>query len=343
MALPRNYFKPGMKLKADDLNDIARRIRALQQRILSDSSPSADDGPAWIPEEQKNLTEPWCCEFFRSTYKTDGEVVPYVYGGEVITNLAIDTNGEAHFVYTKPFEEDWIECQDFEFEDNGPLAPTPPVFVWLECTGDEPEPVDINFGDYYPPETFGYTQEDVQSGKKLTYPHGFAVRQGKLRWRVTAKPREDALRVWPLAAIHYDDEEPITMLQWGDLSMLEIRGIKDINGKPLFPGQNNPTGNRFFDKNYGQGMAPLCDIDFSVGSSHLQGILKGRIDNKAALELFLANDFNPYEENSPYNPGNVENNDDDWDDPNNLVIPDDFYDPADPPPPTDDPPLRRTQ
>lgn len=95
---------------------------------------------------------------------------------------------------------------------------------------------------------------------------------------LTCTPPENALRVWPLAVMVRDFAQPLTQLQWGELSALEVRGLMDADGMPVLPTDRSAAAAWGSDE-HREGMATLCAVD--------DGELSACLDTDGAVEFYL--------------------------------------------------------
>ena len=111
--------------------------------------------------------------------------------------------------------------------------------------------------------------------------------------RVTCAPVDTALRIWPLAVVNKAHEQPVTQLQWGDLSALECRGIARADGKPVWPSDRSRAA-AWGTTAHAEGMDTVAPVEFSTAVESIKGTLRACMDEDGALEFYLGQ----YEESS---------------------------------------------
>ncbi len=192
--------------------------------------------------------------------------------------------------------------------------------VWLELTG-----------------TVSVTRVTTQGMAGDTYNARFQrARLENPALRVTCAPADDALRVWALAAYTPTHEQRVTQLTWGDLSVLECRGMIDEAGGVVWP-QDRSAAASWTEEAHRTGMATMCGVDASHSAESITGTLSGCIDMDGAVEFFMGPSQEEEIDPDPVNP---------WPDDPPVVEPpdpdepdpDDPYEPVHPDPPGPDDP-----
>ena len=106
------------------------------------------------------------------------------------------------------------------------------------------------------------------------------------RLRVTCAPVDTALRIWPLAVVTKAHAQPVTQLQWGDLSALECRGIARTDGKPVWPSDRSGAA-AWGTTAHADGMDAVAALEFSTAVERIEGTLRACMDEDGALEFYL--------------------------------------------------------
>lgn len=272
-------WKSGDLLLADDLQAVVDTTRRMEQKLFSAGTfpggvcKRIADGPIGWPWQVYGTPE-------------DTYLKLYVIPGRVVTGVLADpATGEYIYQYTSAGDSR-LEVEDLEKDKKETI-------VYLELSGW----LDVAYapmGEIWPEETFPppYPPNAPElfvgwQRTEISYP----------LLRVTCKPADSALRVWPLAAVNLGDKQPITQLQWGDLNALECRGIASADG--LLKPTALPVDNGWGTAGHKVGMSKICSLIFDTRAENIRGELHGRLGTGGEVEFYLGGYVPRLEEEEP--------------------------------------------
>ncbi len=311
-------WQPGDVVTADDMQALADTVAMLESAgHTGGAAPGGrcrrvPDGPQGWPWQVLAL------------HGEDGYELRVVRG-KVLAGMRMAGYGEGlgdeEVVYTYlelPETEGADVVQDYD-------GTQPVATVYLELTGRVVRRY-LTWGDMedagLPMNSYGGLTEDAratETGHEVVTLEDAAL-------RVTCAPAEDALRSWPLAVVNKEHKQPVTQLQWGDLSALECRGVAvDVEGSEVLWPTPWEDGAAWGTEGHATGMDVVARVDFSTDVERIGGELRGRVDADGALEFYLGQYTEPGETDDPPNddpPWEEDDDDDDDDD-----IPPGPYDP----------------
>lgn len=256
-------WQPGDVVTAADLQALADAVAMLEAAAPGGGAVAREAGQCRV-ENDGPVGLPWQVYVAPAADGMQLQAVPgrvlCGYGMRQITLNEMDSLPD--FV---TLAADAATVEDFEMPAAGEH-----VVVWLELTGRTV--------------VRRLTGDDATTGLPMDGYQHTELRDASLR--LTCKPVDDALRVWPLAVFTPGYEQPVTQLLWGDLSALECRGLVDANGVPVWPARRSDAAAWGTDE-HRTGMATLAPVDFSTPRESVTGTASGCLDEDGALELYL--------------------------------------------------------
>lgn len=300
-------WKPGDIVTAADMQALADTVAMLESAgHTGGASPGGrsrrvTDGPqVW----------PWQVLALHGEDRYELRVVR----GKVLAGMRMTGHGEglgeeevAYTYLELPETEGADVVQDYD-------GTQPVATVYLELTGRVVRRY-LTWGDMedegLPMNSYGgLTEADraTQTGHEVVTLEDAAL-------RVTCAPVDTALRIWPLAVVNKEHKQPVTQLQWGDLSAFECRGVAvDVAGGDVLWPTPWENGAEWGTTAHAQGMACVTQIEFSTDVESIEGELYGCMDADGALEFYLGQYTEPGETDDPPNddpPWEEEEEDDD--------------------------------
>lgn len=244
-----------------------------------------------------------------AVYGADGYVLRVVRGRVLVgAQVAGGADGEAVLGYSFLELPEGAEAEVVQDYAGGKQAT-----VWLELTGRVVRRFltlgEMDAAGLYDGSSFEFTEEE----RGRTPGHEVTGLEDA-RLRVTCAPSEEALRVWPLAVVDCGFDQPVTQLQWGDLSALECRGVAvDVaGGGVLWPAAADAAA-VWGDAGHAQGMAAVAPVVFSTAAEGIDGTLFGRMEEDGALEFYLGQ-YEPAGDDDDLPPDELPWGDDEGDD-----------------------------
>lgn len=234
-------WKPGDRVTADDMNALVDAVMELEARAVPQG---ATQGGQRRPAAESPDAWPW------QVYAVATEEGPELHAvpGAVLVGFT---------------EADGAQFLELPADADGKVAGFSPAdadeaVVYLALTGS-------------------VTCSEPKDGPAANYPMQ-SVTAAELRLVLTCTPPAGALRLWPLAVYTKGAKQPLTQLQWGELSALEVRGLADESGQPVLPASRADAA-AWGDEGHRSGMATMC----SGGGATLSACL----DEDAAVEFYL--------------------------------------------------------
>ncbi len=261
-------WKQGDPVRADELNALCDAVRQVEERLMNAQSRCDHGGLRIEPEGEAEI--PWQVYLVRQDGKRELHVVP----GDVLVGLyAIPPAPDEGIQYGSRYA--YITLREGAEVVEGMTKWNERQVIYLELTGFVE--VEVLDGTLLPDdvtmESAGWTHDVTQ------------LREPTLR--VTVEPADGALRVWPLAVWDPEHEQPLTQLQWGTLSALELRVLVDSSGQVVIPADSSGQ-EAWGGEGHEQDMAIMDEINAAglVGET-FTGKLYASIAADGAMELYL--------------------------------------------------------
>lgn len=261
-------WKPGDTVQADELNALCEAVRQVEARLMSAQAGGTHGG---VRVEGDGVVEmPWQVYAVQGGDGLELRVVP----GEVLCGMYAVPPGEGGGIQYG-YRYGYMTLPETATKvETGGVDMTQRQTVWLELRGSvEVDELDASeIPDGYAMEEDGW-RHDVT---RLVEP----------ALRVTMSPEPSSLRWWALAVWEPGHVQPLTQLQWGTLSALELRGLLDMEGRVVEP-SDSPEA-RWGTKGHEQGMAAMCDISGTgMFGETFDGKLWACLDYEGAMEFYL--------------------------------------------------------
>lgn len=268
-------WQPGDVVTADDMQALVDAVAMLEGQAALPAVAARPRGGGVRRVGDGPQGWPW------QVYEAGG--VLRVVRGEVLTGVRFAAQGDGadDGVYEYAFlglpDGDAAEVVQ-EFDSAADV-----VTVWLELTGGLVLRA-LSWDEVLPP---GDDRRELMSAEELAAASGYFFRglEGATL-RVTCRPVEGALRVWPLAVVTRGHEQPVNQLLWGELSALECRGLATAEGRPVWPTDRSGAA-AWGTRAHAAGMDVLAAVDFSTEAEVVAGELYGCMDVDGAVELYL--------------------------------------------------------
>lgn len=287
-------WQPGDIVTADDMQALADTVA-----MLESTGPTGGAATGGRCRRVTDGPQGWPWQVIAQPGKEGYDL--YVVPGKVLAGVRLtwlgDGPGEEEVEYTylelEPLSMGWPPMvADYD-------ATQPVATVYLELTGTVARRY-LTWGDM------------VDAGL-MDDPYGMMTDADKARktgheivtlkyayLRVTCAPVDTALRIWPLAVVNKEHKQPVTQLQWGDLSALECRGVAvDVAGGDVLWPTRWENGAAWGTTAHAQGMACVTPIGFSTDVERIEGELYGRLDADGSLEFYLGEYTEPGEIDVP--------------------------------------------
>lgn len=261
-------WKQGDPVRAEELNALCEAVRQAEARLMSAPADCTHGG---LRVEGDGVAEmPWQVYLVRQGETRELRVVP----GEVIVGLyAIPPAPGEGIQYGLLY--DYITLQQDAAGVEGMTAWNRRHVIYLELIGSVE--VEVLDGEQIPDDFAMASSGWIHDVTRLREP----------QLRVTAAPVADALRVWPLAVWDPEHEQPLTQLQWGTLSALEMRCLVDREGHAVVPSDSTAQAT-WGGEGHEQDMAILDEIRAaSAAGEQFNGKLYAAIAADGAMEFYL--------------------------------------------------------
>ncbi len=285
-------WQPGDIVTADDMQALADTVA-----MLESAGPTGGAAPGGSCRRVTDGPQgwPWQVVALHGEDKYELRVVP----GKVLAGMRMtgygEGLGEEEVAYTYlelPTAEGADVVADYD-------AAQPVATVYLELTGTV-ERRYLTVGDMLAAGIYDDPYGMMTDADKAQETANEVVTLKNARLRVTCAPADDALRIWPLAVVNKEHKQPVTQLQWGDLSALECRGVAvDVAGGDVLWPTPWENGAAWGTTAHAQGMACVTQIEFSTDVERIEGELYGCLDADGALEFYLGQYTEPGEIEDP--------------------------------------------
>ncbi len=316
-------WQPGDIVTADDMQALADTVA-----MLESAGPTGGAAGGGSCRRVTDGPQGWPWQVIAQPGKKGYDL--YVVPGKVLAGVRLtglgDGLGEEEVAYTclelDPLSRGWPPVAD-DYDATQPVAT-----VYLELTGTV-ERRYLTVGDMLDAGIYDDPYGMMTDADKARKTRHEVVTLKDAYLRVTCAPVDTALRIWPLAVVNKEHKQPVTQLQWGDLSALECRGVAvDAAGGDVLWPTPWENGAAWGTTAHAQGMACVTQIEFSTDVERIEGELYGRLDADGSLEFYLGEYTEPGETDDPPPddpPWEEEDEEDDEDD----TPPGPFYPPGD--------------
>ena len=285
-------WQPGDIVTADDMQALADTV-AMLEADADTRGGAARGGSRRVPDGPQGW--PWQVVALHGEDKYELRVVP----GKVLAGCRMTGRGaavgedEVAYTYLElPATEGSDVVQDYD-------ATKDVATVYLELTGRVARRY-LTWGDMLDEGLMDDPYGTITGADRARKTGHEVVTLENAALRVTCQPRETALRVWPLAVVTKAHAQPVTQLQWGDLSALECRGVACEDGELLWPEKR--TNAAWGTPEHAGGMQVVAEVQFSTKVEEIDGALLGCMEEDGALEFYLGQD-EPAGESGTVGPG----------------------------------------
>lgn len=273
-------WQPGDIVTADDMQALADTVA-----MLESAGPTGGAAPGGSCRRVTDGPQgwPWQVVALHGEDKYELRVVP----GKVLAGIRTtgygEGLGEEEVAYTYlelPAIEGADVVQDYD-------ATKDAATVYLELTGRVARRY-LTWGDMLAAGLMDDPYGMITDADKARKTGHEVVTLEDAALRVTCAPVDTALRIWPLAVVNKEHKQPVTQLQWGDLSALECRGVAvDVAGGDVLWPTPWENGAAWGTTAHAQGMICVTQIEFSTDVERIEGELYGCLDTDGSLEFYL--------------------------------------------------------